>query len=104
MRLDARQSCSLMWSAVHADSAAGALQHIRGQLRAAQAARACTRHADRVYGQPLVGPALAGQAAGARAMPELRTVGEEARAAWLQASPPRLCVASAVCRTKATVQ
>lgn len=69
-------------------SAAGALQHIRGQLRAAQAARACTRHAGRVYGQPLVGPALAVQASGARVMPELRTVGEEARAAWLQASLP----------------
>lgn len=64
--------------------AASALQFIWGQLRAAQSTKARTLRAGRLYGEPLVGAGVAGQPAGACAMPELRTVGEDARASWMQ--------------------
>lgn len=60
------------------------MQVIWGRLRAAQRARGRRWRAGRAYGEPLVGAAVAAQAAGARAMPELRTVGDEAKAAWMQ--------------------
>ena len=49
-----------------------------------QRVAASQRKAGRTYGAPITGAGLAPPAAGARAMPELRTVGEEARQAWMR--------------------
>lgn len=59
-------------------------QIIWGRLRAVQRVRGRRRKAGRAYGEPLVGPAVTGAAAGAKLMPELRTVGEDPKATWMR--------------------